>query len=114
MIRVEDLKKRYNRNTVFKDISFTVNDGEVVGIIGSSGSGKSLLLRCMLMLERPDEGKIYLDDEEITAKGCDINMVHKRIGMVFQNSNLFEHLSVVENVMTGQVHLDKIPVNEAL
>ena len=113
MIRVEDLKKRYNRNTVFKDISFTVNDGEVVGIIGSSGSGKSLLLRCMLMLERPDEGKIYLDDEEITAKGCDINMVHKRIGMVFQNSNLFEHLSVVENVMTGQVHLDKIPVNEA-
>ena len=113
MIKVENLQKEYYGKTVFRDISLKVNDGEVVGIVGASGSGKSLLLRCMLLLDRPDSGRIFLDDEEITAEDCDIDRVHKRIGMVFQNFNLFSHMSVVENVMSGQVHLDQVPVQEA-
>lgn len=113
MIKVEHLKKVYGNREVFRDLSLTVNDGEVVGIIGPSGTGKSLLLRCMIMLENPTEGKIYLDDEEITAPDCNIDDVHKRIGMVFQNFNLFSRMSVVQNVMSGLVHLDNMHPQDA-
>ena len=113
MIKVEHLKKVYENREVFRDLSLTVNDGEVVGIIGPSGAGKSLLLRCMIMLDNPTEGKIYLGDEEITAPDCNIDDVHKRIGMVFQNFNLFSRMSVVENVMSGLVHLDNMHPQDA-
>ena len=113
MIKIEHLKKSFRKKEIFKDINLEVNDGEVVGIIGPSGSGKSLLLRYMIMLDRADSGKIYLDGEEITAPGYDLDNVHKRIGMIFQNFNLFEHLSVVENVMSGLVHLNEMKPIEA-
>ncbi|MDO4938732.1 MAG: amino acid ABC transporter ATP-binding protein [Lachnospiraceae bacterium] len=113
MIEVEHLKKIFDSTEVFKDINLKVNDGDVVGVIGPSGSGKSLLLRCMIMLERADSGRIYLDGDEITAPGYNLDSVHKRIGMVFQTFNLFEHLSVVENVMSGLVHLNGMKTIEA-
>ena len=85
MIKIEHLKKSFRKKEIFKDINLEVNDGDVVGIIGPSGSGKSLLLRYMIMLDIPDSGKIYLDEEEITAPGYNLDNVHKRIGMIFQN-----------------------------
>lgn len=113
MIRVENLKKEYGKRTVFSDIDLTVNDGEVVGIIGPSGTGKSVLLRCMIMLEKPTDGKIFLDNEEITSPDCNIDDVHKRIGLVFQNFNLFSSMSAVENVMSGLVHLNGMHPQDA-
>lgn len=113
MIRVENLKKEYGKRTVFSDIDLTVNDGEVVGIIGPPGTGKSILLRCMIMLEKPTDGKIFLDNEEITSPDCNIDDVHKRIGLVFQHFNLFSSMSAVENVMSGLVHLNGMHPKDA-
>lgn len=113
MIRIDNLTKEYKNHTVFNNLTLTVNDKDVIGVIGASGSGKSLLLRNMILLDRPDSGKIYLDDEEITAPGCNIDSVHKRIGMVFQNFNLFDHMSSIENVMSGLIHLNGMKPTEA-
>lgn len=98
---------------MFNGLSLTVNEGDSLGIIGPSGSGKSLLLRYMMMLEKPDSGQIYLDGAELTENGADLNEAHKKIGMVFQDFNLFSHMSVVENVMSGMVHLQNVPTKEA-
>ena len=108
MIQVEKLTKTFSGCPVFHDVDLTIRDGEVVGIIGPSGTGKSTFLRCLMMLERPDSGRVLLDGEELTAADSDLNAARKRIGMVFQNFNLFEHLSVIENVMSGMVHLQAI------
>ena len=108
MIQVEKLTKAYADKPVFHDVDMSIRDGEIVGIIGPSGTGKSTFLRCLMMLERPDSGKILLDGEDLTAEGSDLDAARERIGMVFQNFNLFEHLSVIENVMSGMVHLQKI------
>ena len=105
MIRVSNLKKEYDGHAVFHDLNITINDGEVVGIIGPSGTGKSIFLRCLMMLETPDAGKIFLDDVELPIRGAEIDEARKKIGMVFQTFNLFEHMSVIENVMSGPVHL---------
>ena len=105
MIQVEKLTKSFAGNAIFRDVDLTIHDGEIVGIIGPSGTGKSTFLRCMMLLEKPDSGRILLDGEEITAPDSDIDKVHERIGMVFQNFNLFDHMSVIENVMSGLVHL---------
>ena len=113
MIKLEDIKKSYGTRQIFKGISFDVADREVVGLIGPSGSGKSLLLRCLMMLDKPDDGKIILDGEEITSGDVNLDLVHQKVGMVFQNFNLFSHLSVVENVMSGLVDLQNIPEDEA-
>lgn len=113
MIRVEHLRKEYDGQAILQDVSFTVHDGDVTAILGSSGEGKSLLLRLMIGLTNPDGGKVYLDGEEINIPGCDMNAIRKRIGMVFQEANLFPHLSIVENVMAGLVHLEKKTPEEA-
>ncbi|MEN6434322.1 MAG: amino acid ABC transporter ATP-binding protein [Anaerolineaceae bacterium] len=101
ILTVKNLAKKYGENIIFKNISLTVNEGDTIVIIGPSGTGKSTLLRCINLLTCPDEGQIWLDDKEITAKGCNEDAVRQHIGMVFQNFLLFNHLTAIENVKLG-------------
>ena len=105
MIRIEHLKKAYTGVTPLKDVSVTVNRGDVISVIGPSGTGKSTLLRCINMLEVPTSGKIIIDGQDITQKGFRIEKVRRKMGMVFQGFNLFEHLTVIENLMLAPVDL---------
>ena len=99
MIKVEGLCKQFGDNLVLNNISENIAAGEKVVVIGPSGSGKSTFLRCMNLLETPTAGQIYFEEECITRRGTDINRVRQHMGMVFQNFNLFPHLSVAENIM---------------
>lgn len=112
-IKVENLKKSFHKLHVLKGIDLTVNEGEVVCIIGPSGSGKSTLLRCLNLLETPTSGSVVVDGYNITDKKVDINKVRENIGMVFQNFNLFPHLTVLENIMLAPVELKKMSKQEA-
>ena len=105
MIEIRNLTKVYENTTPINDVSFTINSGDVIAVIGPSGTGKSTLLRCINLLEEPTSGQIIVDGEDITAKGCDINRVRKKMGMVFQSFNLFGHLTVIENIMKPQMTL---------
>lgn len=98
MINVENLHKNFGPVEVLKGINLTVNAGEVVAIIGPSGSGKSTLLRCLNLLETPTDGRIVFEGEVLNAKGSNINQLRQKMGMVFQNFNLFPHKSVVDNL----------------
>ena len=100
-VKVEELYKSFGSLHVLKGISIEVDQGEVVCIIGPSGSGKSTMLRCINLLEKPDKGRIWIDDVEITSKETNVPKVRQNIGMVFQQFNLFPHMTVVENVMEG-------------
>lgn len=113
MIKVENYTKSYGNQVILHDVNFEINQGEVVGIIGPSGTGKSILLRSLMMLEKPTSGSIIFDGTDITKLEANLDEVHKKIGMVFQNFNLFNHLCVVENVMSGLVDLLGIPQDEA-
>lgn len=101
IVKVEDLSKQYGGQDVLKGISLTVNKGETVVIIGPSGTGKSTLLRCINLLTKADRGRIWLDDQEITAPDVDEDEVRSHIGMVFQDFLLFNHLTASGNVMVG-------------
>ena len=105
MIRIEHLKKEYPKVTPLKDVSVAVNDGDVISVIGPSGTGKSTLLRCINMLEKPTAGHIWIDDEEITAPKCDVKRLRRKMGMVFQSFNLFGHLTAIENIMLAPMDL---------
>lgn len=98
ILRVEDIHKNFSDREVLCGISFNVRKGETIVFIGPSGTGKSTLLRCINQLTEPDLGRVFLDDEEITGCGHRISKYRERIGMVFQNFNLFDHLTAVENV----------------
>jgi ABC-type polar amino acid transport system ATPase subunit len=113
MIKVVDLHKYFRDLHVLQGISIEVGRGEVVAMIGASGSGKSTFLRCLNRLEEPSSGEVYIDGTEITHPRVDINAVRKEIGMVFQSFNLFPHLSALENVKLGPIHLLKLPDKEA-
>ena len=101
MIELENVTKRFGRLEVLRGIDLDVAEHEVVCLIGASGSGKSTLLRCVNLLEPVDDGRILIGDEEITARGVDVNRIRRRIGIVFQSYNLFPHMSVLENVTLG-------------
>ena len=101
ILTIKNLTKTYGQNVIFQHLDLTVNEGDTIVIIGPSGTGKSTLLRCVNLLTRPNEGQIWLDDLEITAKGTDEDKVRQHIGMVFQNFLLFNHLTALGNVKLG-------------
>jgi len=112
-IRAEGLVKRYGAHTVLRGVDLDVAPGEVVCVIGPSGSGKSTLLRCLNMLERPTEGRVFLDGDELTAPGAPVNQLRRRIGMVFQSFNLFPHRTVLDNVTMAPVTVLGVPRDAA-
>ncbi|MEV4072731.1 amino acid ABC transporter ATP-binding protein [Nonomuraea fuscirosea] len=101
-IELRDLHKYFGQNQVLKGIDMTVDPGQVVCVIGPSGSGKSTLLRCVNLLEEPTRGKVFVEGVEVTDPDVDIDAVRRRIGMVFQQFNLFPHMTALENVMIAQ------------
>ncbi|WP_026908616.1 amino acid ABC transporter ATP-binding protein [Paucisalibacillus globulus] len=103
MIKTMELTKNFGESIVLKNITTTINKGEVVAVIGPSGSGKSTFLRCLNLLEDPSSGHIWLKDEEITSLKVNKLQVRKNIGMVFQHFHLFPHMTVLENVMYAPV-----------
>ena len=105
MLSVKNLKKSFGKNTVLKDISFDVNTGDIIAIVGPSGSGKSTLLRCLNMIETPSSGKIVFEGTNLVDKKTNLSLVREKIGMVFQQFNLFNHLSVLDNLMLAPVKL---------
>ena len=113
MIRLEHVKKVYPNVTPLKDVNAEIHDGDVISIIGPSGTGKSTLLRCINLLERPDGGRIFLDEDEITSPKCNVPKIRQRMGMVFQSFNLFGHLTVIENIMLAPVKLKGASRQEA-
>lgn len=98
VLRAEGIHKRYGNAHVLKGISFEIKRGEIKVICGASGSGKSTLLRCLNLLTRPDEGRVWLEGVEVTDPSTDINKIRQKIGFVFQEFNLFSHLNALRNV----------------
>jgi len=107
MIEIRHLKKEYPTSTPLRDINADVREGDVIAVIGPSGTGKSTLLRCINLLETPTAGSIRIDGEEILNPGCDVNRIRQKLGMVFQSFNLFGHLTAIENIMKPQIDLLK-------
>jgi polar amino acid transport system ATP-binding protein len=101
ILEAKGLTKIYGENVIFHDIDLSVQKGDTIVIIGPSGTGKSTLLRCLNLLTKVDRGQVWLDGEEITAKGCNEDQVRQHIGMVFQNFLLFNHLTALDNVSIG-------------
>jgi polar amino acid transport system ATP-binding protein len=114
VLRVVDLKKSYGKNEVLKGVSFSINENEIKVIIGPSGGGKSTLLYCINFLTKPDSGKIFLDNEEITKQGINLSKIREKIGFVFQHFNLFIHLNAIENVLIGLTKVKGMIKDEAI
>ncbi len=113
IVRIEDLRKSFGQTEVLKGISLAVYPRQVVVVIGPSGTGKSTLLQCINLLSRPTKGRIWLEEQEITAPGTDVNQVRRRIGMVFQEFNLFNHLTALGNVTIGMTQVLRMKPAEA-
>ena len=113
MIKVENLHKDFKGLKVLKGINEEIKKGEKVVVIGPSGSGKSTFLRCLNLLEEPSSGTIALNDSVINAKGVDINQVRQKMGMVFQQFNLFPHLSIMDNITLAPIKIKKMSKEEA-
>lgn len=117
MLKIEHLKKSFGDKQILEDISLQVESGEIVSIIGSSGTGKTTLLRCINFLEKPDRGVITIDDVTADAAHASAKEIHKLVlksGMVFQSYNLFHNKTVLENVVEAQVVVKKRPRKEAV
>ncbi len=113
ILEIKNLKKSYGQNQVLKDISITVEKGEVISIIGSSGSGKSTFLRCINLLETPTDGQILYHGQDVLAKGYNLPRYREKLGMVFQSFNLFNNLNVLENAIVAQTTVLKRERSEA-
>lgn len=111
MIEIKNLHKYFGELEVLRGIDLTVDESEVVCLIGSSGSGKSTLLRCINFLEEKNEGEIYIDGQLVTVN--DINEIRQKVGMVFQRFNLFPHMTVIQNVMEGPITVKKMAKKKA-
>lgn len=107
MINIKNLYKTFGKNEVLKGIDMTVNQGEVVAIIGPSGSGKSTLLRCMNLLETPTSGEVIFKEHSLTSKNTELEKLRQQMGMVFQNFNLFPHKKVIDNIILAPSLLKK-------
>ncbi len=113
LIQINHLKKTFGNHEVLKDINLTISQGEVISIIGPSGCGKSTFLRSLNGLEHPSNGEIFFENINITSKKTDINMLRSRIGMVFQQFNLFPNMTIKKNIMMAPVSLGKLNKEEA-
>ena len=113
VVRLEGVRKSFGDNLVLDGIDLSVASGEVLVVIGPSGSGKSTLLRCVNLLEPVDSGRIYFEGEELTGKGVSLPEVRQRIGIVFQQFNLFPHLRVMDNLTLAARRIKKMPKAEA-
>ncbi len=111
---IRNLHKQFDKQSVLKGIDLTVCEGEVVCIIGPSGSGKSTMLRCMNLLEVPSEGEVIVDGFNLTDKKADINLIRRNIGMVFQQFNLFPHLTVLDNITMAPIDTKLMSKQEAI
>lgn len=107
LFEIKDLQKKFGSLTVFDGLNETICKGDVVVIIGPSGGGKSTFIRCLNLLEQPTAGKIYFEGEDITAKGFDVNKHRQKVGMVFQQFNLFSNLTVLENITISLTKVKK-------
>jgi len=113
ILKIEDLHKSYGKEEVLKGVSLEVTEGEVVILVGPSGTGKSTLLRCINQLTTPDAGRVWVRDVELTDPQADIDLARQHIGMVFQGFNLFNHLTALDNVLLGLVHVLKMEKDAA-
>lgn len=113
MIRTVDLHKSFGKLQVLKGVSETIHSGETVSIIGPSGGGKSTFLRCLNLLEIPEQGEIYFEGENITAKKVNLDLHRQKMGMVFQHFNVFPHLSVRKNITLAPMLVKKMSADEA-
>ena len=105
MLEVKKLKKRFGSNIVLNDISFNVSKGDIISIVGPSGSGKSTLLRCLNLIEKPSSGDIIFEGTSLVGKKADLSLLRQKMGMVFQQFNLFPHLTVIDNITLAPVKL---------
>ena len=108
MISVKNLKKSFGDTVVLRNIDAEIHEGEVVVVVGSSGSGKSTFLRCLNLLEEPTAGRIIVDGQELTSGKIDLNQLRQTVGMVFQSFNLFPHMSVIDNIKLAPKKLRKL------
>ena len=113
MIQVKDLKKEFNGTPVLKGINTTINKGDVLCVIGPSGSGKSTFLRCLNMLETPSGGSILFEGTDLTAKSTNLNLHRQKMGMVFQQFNLFPHMTILDNLTCAPLMLNKMTKEQA-
>lgn len=113
VVKIKNLHKSFGQNEILKGIDFSVNYGEVVSLIGSSGSGKSTLLRCINMLEHADKGEILFHGDNVLQKGYDVTKYRAKLGMVFQQFNLFDNKTVLDNCTVGQIKVLKKNKEEA-
>lgn len=113
MIRLENVSKSYTKFKVLKNIDLNINKGEIVAVVGSSGCGKSTLLKCINGLESVNTGHIWINESEVTAKSTDLNLIRSKVGIVFQQFNLFPHMTVKENIMLAPIKVKKVSKNDA-
>ena len=124
-LQVENIHKRFGANEVLKGVSLTAHAGDVISIIGSSGSGKSTFLRCINLLEKPNQGRIMVGDEELhlnpdkhgelhAANPKQLARMRTKLAMVFQHFNLWAHMTVLQNIIEAPVHLLKVPKEQAV
>jgi ABC-type polar amino acid transport system ATPase subunit len=114
MISIKNLTKSYDSGTVIENVSFDIQDGECVVIIGGSGCGKSTLIRCINRLNVPDSGEIWIDGENILDPKADVDAMRRSMGMVYQHFNLFSHLNVLENIILAPMVVNKVEREEAV
>ncbi len=113
LMEIQHLSKSYSNATPIKDINAVIEKGDVISIIGPSGTGKSTLLRCLNRLEEPTSGTVIFNGEDLGAAGCDLSLVRRKMGMVFQSFNLYNHMSVIDNIMYAPVKALGLPRDEA-